>query len=114
MPLRRAFRIPAHDINNVFKNGKRIKTNFFVLISIPNKKKFSRFSVVVPNNAASTIVKKNSIKRKIWHELSKNSSFVSGNDVVIKVVSTEEKFDDQAINDIKPTLLKIKNNANTE
>ena len=84
MPLKYIFRISDPEIQNAFKKGKRLTTPFFSVFFIPNKLSFSRFAVIVPNNSAKTIVKRNKIKRILWTGISEEKNKKPGLDIVIK------------------------------
>ena len=84
MPLKHIFRISDPEIQNAFKKGKRTVTPFLSVFFVPNKMSFSRFAVIVPNNSAKTIVKRNKIKRILWTQIAQANKKNPGLDIVIK------------------------------
>lgn len=94
MPLKHVFRISDQEIQNAFKKGSGLSTAFISIFFVSNKLSFSRFAVIVPNNSAKTIVKRNKIKRILWAQIFAEKEKKPGFDIVIKtkgLVTSEPK-----------------------
>ncbi len=57
------------EFDNIFKNGKTIKSGFFKIIFLENTHKINRFSVVVNKKVSKNAILRNKIKRRIRKDL---------------------------------------------
>ena len=57
------------DFENIFKNGKTIKSGFFKIVFLKNNLNINRFAVVINKKASKSAFLRNKIKRIIKNEL---------------------------------------------
>lgn len=81
--------------------NKRIstrKSDFFIVRFSQNKLNFSRFGVVISVKVSKSAVKRNKIKRTIFDFIRLNKLYeISGNDVVITILSSVSKLNKEEI-----------------
>jgi len=63
--LQKKFRVPKETISQLYRHGKRIYSNTFSYLYIPNTLGISRLAIVVGKKVSKSAAKRNRIKRLI-------------------------------------------------
>lgn len=96
--LAKIYRITKEsDFEKVFKNGKKVSSQDFIIRFMANGLENCRFSVIVSNKISKKATERNKLKRRIKATISKNlTNFRQNNDIIIITLdhSKKLKFDD--------------------
>lgn len=88
--LAKKYRIQsARSFKKIYKSGKKIYGNFFILRLISNNFKNSRFAVVVSKKVALKAVVRNKIKRQVLFIIQNNLKNFNANYDIVLIVKKE-------------------------
>lgn len=63
-------------VRYVYQNGKTIRSPKMSLVFVENKKKYTRFAVIVSKKVEKSAVKRNRIRRRVYEALRKNLDLI--------------------------------------
>lgn len=75
-------------VRYVYQHGKTLRSPNMSLVFMPNKRKFTRFAVVVSKKVEKSAVARNRIRRRVYEALRKNFELIpKENDYIFVIFS---------------------------
>ncbi|MDA3839949.1 MAG: ribonuclease P protein component [Patescibacteria group bacterium] len=95
------------DFDNIFKNGKTIKSGFFKIIFFENRFKINRYSIIVNKKVSKNAITRNKIKRIVRKQIKEYTFNNNNKDIVFIVYPNFLEKTKESTNEIKKALSKI-------